>query len=220
MDETATRRFYAERGIGARVGFGSRPALLVVDLVVGFTDPDSPLGSPMASEIAATVRLIESARRSEAPVHYTTNAFAPGFGDGGPFLEKMPSLRLLKEGSALVDLDPELRREPTEPLWVKKGASAFFGTALAAALTTAGIDTVLVAGCTTSGCVRASVVDSCQHGFRTAVVCEAVGDRAEGPHRASLFDMDSKYADVVSLDAALAYLERCSQPRRAGRRET
>ena len=206
LDET--RRFYETRGIGARVGFGERPALLVVDLVRGFTDPASPLGSVLDAEVAATARLLGAARHARLPVHFTTIAFEPGFADGGPFLATMPALRTLEIGAAAVEVDPRLERRPGEALWTKKGASAFFGTALAAALTAARVDTVVVAGCTTSGCVRASVIDACQHGFRTIVVREAVGDRAEPPHVANLFDMDSKYADVVPLEEALRRLER------------
>lgn len=206
MDRAATREFYASRGIGGRVGFGRRPALLVVDFVIGFTDPASPLGSNLDDEVAAARRLLDAAREAHRSIHHTTIAYAEGGGDAGPFLDKMPPLRELREGSRWTELDPRLGRRPDEVLWTKKGASAFFGTALAAALTAAGVDTLVVAGCTTSGCVRASVVDACQHGFRTIVVREAVGDRARGPHEANLFDMDSKYADVVSLDEALGEL--------------
>jgi N-formylmaleamate deformylase len=219
MDSAETRRFYAARGIGARVGGGARPAVLVVDLTLGFTDARSPLGSDLSREVAATVRLLRAARELGVPIHHTTIAFAPGLADGGPFLAKMTALATLIEGSEAVALDPRLERRASEPLWVKKGASAFFGTALAAALAGARVDTVLVTGCTTSGCVRASVVDACQHGFRTLVVHEAVGDRAFGPHEANLFDMDSKYADVVSLEEALAYLSGCSAAACGGERE-
>jgi maleamate amidohydrolase len=215
VDASETKAFYASRGIGRRVGFGSRPALLVVDFSIGFTDPASPLGASCDPEIAATRRLLDAAREAGLPIHHTTVAYAPGGRDGGPFLDKMPALRELLEGSRSAELDPRLGRRPEEPLWTKKGASAFFGTALAAALATAAVDTVIVAGCTTSGCIRASVVDACQHGFRTIVVREAVCDRAPGPHEANLFDMDAKYADVVALDEALAAIARSSGTRRA-----
>ncbi|MGD9764828.1 MAG: isochorismatase family protein [Candidatus Binatia bacterium] len=206
-DRTETKRFYASRGIGGRMGFGKRPALLVVDFQRGMTDPArSPLGARMDAEIAATRRLLAAARAAGAPIHYTVVAYGRAEGDGGPFLRKMQGLALLKEGTWSTDLDPRLKRRPTETVWAKRGASAFFGTALGAALTAAGVDTLLIAGCTTSGCVRASVIDSCQHGFNTIVVREAVADRAAGPHEANLFDMDAKYADVVSLGEALAAL--------------
>ncbi len=188
------------------MGFGARPALLVVDYQRGMTDPASPLGTRMDGAIQAARRLLAAARAGRAPIHYTVVSYGAAAGDGGPFLKKMRGLALLREGTWFVELDPRLGRRPTETVWAKRGASAFFGTALAAALTAAAVDTVVVCGCTTSGCVRASVIDSCQHGFHTIVVREAVADRAAGPHEANLFDMDSKYADVVSLGEALAAL--------------
>jgi nicotinamidase-related amidase len=204
---TATRRLYEARGLGARVGFGTQPALLVVDFQSGLTDPAaSPLGARLDAEIAACRRLCDAARAAGVPIHFTTTAYGGAPDDGGPFRRKLPGLAHLREGTPLVDIDPRLDRQPTETVWPKRGASAFFGTALAAALTAAGVDTVIVAGCTTSGCVRASVVDACQHGFRAIVVQEAVGDRARGPHVANLFDMDAKYGDVVLLRDALAFL--------------
>ncbi|HZP40863.1 MAG TPA: isochorismatase family protein [Candidatus Binatia bacterium] len=210
----ATQRLYASRGIGERVGFGARPAVLVVDFQRGLTDPAaSALGARLDDEIAACRRLLDTARAARVPIHYTTTAYGAAPGDGGPFRRKLPRLADLREGTPLVDIDPRLARRPTETVWAKRGASAFFGTALAAALTAAGVDTVLVAGCTTSGCIRASVVDACQHGFRAIVVREAVGDRARAPHEANLFDMDAKYGDVVPLRAALAFLGALRAPR-------
>ena len=203
-----TKQFYLSKGFAARVGFGRSPALLVVDLIKGFTDLSSPLASNLDKEVAATRRLLDASRQARIPVHFTTIAFAEGFADAGTFIKKVPSLNVLKIGSPLVEVDDRLAPLPNESVWSKKGASSFFGTALAATLTASGVDTVLITGCTTSGCVRASAVDSCQSGFNTIVVHEAVGDRAQGPHEANLFDMDAKYADVVSLDDALAYLER------------
>ena len=142
----------------------------------------------------------------------SSSRFASGYdpkvpGDGGLWPEKAPSLLELKLGSDLVELDPRIRRAPEDLLLIKKYASAFLGTPLSATLVTRGVDTLIVTGCTTSGCVRASVVDALSHGFRPIIPHEAVGDRAEEPHEANLFDMDSKYGDVVSLADALAYLE-------------
>lgn len=197
---------YRQRGLAGRVGFGERPAVVVVDMIHGFTDPASPLGSNLDAEIAATSRLLAAARAADLPVHFTSIEFQDDGSAGSPFVAKIPAIRTLRRGTRLVAVDDRLEPRATEPVWTKHGASAFFGTALAAALTTRSVDTVLLAGCTTSGCVRASAVDSCQHGFRTIVVREAVGDRAREPHEANLFDMDAKYADVVGIDEALAYL--------------
>jgi nicotinamidase-related amidase len=128
-------------------------------------------------------------------------------GDGGLWPEKAPSLLELKLGSELVELDPRIKRQPEDVMLVKKYASAFLGTPLAATLVSRGVDTVVVTGCTTSGCVRATVIDAISHGFRPIIPEETVGDRAQEPHDANLFDMDSKYGDVVPLSDAIAYLK-------------
>ncbi len=206
MSDDTTREFYRQHGLGGRVGFGTRAAVLIVDFIRGFTDLSSPLAANLDAEIAATQRLLQAARQKALLVNFTTTEYATGYADGGVFIQKIRSLRVLTKGSSLVEIDPRLAPLPNEIVWSKRGASAFFGTALAATLTAGGVDTVIVAGCTTSGCVRASVVDSCQYGFRTIVVREAVGDRATGPHEANLFDMDSKYADVVQLSEVLSYM--------------
>lgn len=203
----SVKEFYQSHGFAHRVGFGDRPALLIVDFIKAFTDLSSPLASPLDKEVAATGQLLRAARRRGIPVAFTSVAYDEGFRDAGVFIKKVPSLSVLKKGSDLVEVDDRLAPLPTEHVFIKKYASAFFGTALAPTLTASGVDTLLIAGCTTSGCVRASAVDSCQNGFRTIVVREAVGDRAEGPHEANLFDIDAKYGDVVSLEEALRYLD-------------
>lgn len=210
--ETDLVRLYVERGFRGRVGFGARPALLIIDLIRAFTDPRSPLSCDLEEVIAATRRLLGRARAAKIGVHFTTTAYVEGHTDAGLFICKVPSLGLLRAGDPLVEIDERLRPLPNECVWCKKYASAFFGTALAATLTAAGVDTLLITGCTTSGCVRASAVDACQHGFRAIVVREAVGDRAPAPHEANLFDIDAKYGDVVSLDEALDYLARFGDP--------
>lgn len=203
---------YKNRGFVGRVGFGSRPALLIIDFIRAFTDLSSPLASNLDAEVAATGRLLEAARSMGLPIAFTTVEYDEGFRDAGVFIKKVPSLSVLRKGTPLVEIDERLKPLPGEHILVKKYASAFFGTSLASTLTAAGVDTVIIAGCTTSGCVRASAVDSCQHGFRTIVVREAVGDRAPQPHEANLFDIDAKYGDVVSLEEALAYLKGLSRP--------
>jgi nicotinamidase-related amidase len=199
---------YKRSGLGHRIGYGRRPALLVIDMQLGFTAPErSPLAGNLDSQIAAINRLLPAARDSGTPIVFTVVGYDPKIaGDAGLWPEKAPTLLELKIGSDLVELDPRLRRAPEDLLLIKKYASAFVGTPLVSTLVSRGVDTVLVAGCTTSGCVRATVVDALSYGFRPIIPEEAVGDRAQEPHEANLFDMDSKYADVVSLADVLAYL--------------
>lgn len=200
--------FYVKKGFASRVGFGERPALLVIDLIRGFTDERCPLASDLSPQLEATRALLAAARDKGVPVLFTTVSYDPELQEAGLWVRKIPSTSYLVEGSPWVELDERLERRPGESLVVKKYASAFFGTDLVARLVSRGVDTLLLAGCTTSGCVRASAVDACSLGFHTVVVQEAVGDRAELPHLASLFDIDAKYGDVVELAEALEYLHR------------
>ncbi|MFD5248301.1 isochorismatase family protein [Amycolatopsis sp. NPDC058340] len=199
---------YDRAGFGASVPRGSRPALVVVDLTRGFTEPAFPSGADLTAEVTATAALVAEARRQNVPVIYTAISYTPAEADGDAvaWLRKAPGMRALREGSEAVALDPRLEQREGDHLILKKGASAFHGTSLAALLTSLGADTVVVCGATTSGCVRATAVDAVQSGFDTLVVREACGDRARGPHDAALFDLQAKYADVVGLDEALAYL--------------
>lgn len=206
MSEAERDRIYERAGWGQRIRRGTRPGILVVDLTRGFTEPEYATGSDQSEVVAATGRLLEAARENRRPVVFTTIGYAPHGHDGGAWLQKAPGLAILEEGTPAADLDPRLPRGPEDVVIPKKGASAFFGTNLAAVLTAAGVDTVVICGATTSGCVRASAVDSVQSGFPTLVVRECVGDRAPGPHEANLFDIDAKYGDVISLDDALAYV--------------
>ncbi|MBS1886182.1 MAG: isochorismatase family protein [Actinobacteria bacterium] len=202
-----TEEIYERAGWGGRVPRGTRPAILVVDLSRGFTEPEFPTGADLTDVVAATSRLVEAAHATGAPVLFTTIAYEESDLAGGcAWLRKAPGMGILRAGSELVDLDPRLPRRPADALVVKKGPSAFFGTDVAASLVAQGVDTVLVCGATTSGCVRASVVDAVQYGFTVLVPRPAVGDRAAGPHEANLFDIDAKYADVIDLDDALAYV--------------
>jgi nicotinamidase-related amidase len=182
--------------------------VLVVDFSCGFTDPASELGSDMSDAVGSTAQLLDVAREKRLPVVFTTIAYEPGGADGGIWPRKMPAIAALELGSRWVEIDPRLGRREGEPVVVKKGASAFFGTNLAAILITAGADAVVLCGATTSGCVRATAVDLLQWGFPALVPRECVADRAQAPHEANLFDIDMKYADVVSLEEAVAYLER------------
>lgn len=197
---------YKQRGFSQRVGFGERPALLIIDFIKGFTDTACPLGSNLDAEVAVTRQLLDLFREKKLPVHFTTTAYDDEMISAGVFVKKVPSLAHLKYGSEWTEIDERLKPVAGEVVWTKQYASAFFGTALASALSAQKVDTLLVTGCTTSGCVRASAVDSCQHGFRTNVVRECVGDRSASAHEANLFDLDAKYADVIDLEEALEYV--------------
>jgi nicotinamidase-related amidase len=197
---------YDDAAFGASVGLGDRPALLVVDLINAFTDPETDLGSDVSDVLEQTARLLAAFREHDLPRYFTTVAFEESYGDAGRFIEKVPALRELRLGTEAVAVDDRVAPEGDERVVLKKYASAFFGTDLQTELTTNGVDTLVIAGVTTSGCVRATAVDSLQHGYRTVVPADAVGDRAEGPHRANLFDIDAKYGDVVSTDAVLEHL--------------
>lgn len=204
-----TERTYARAGFGAPVRRGSRPAIVVVDLTRGFTEEGFPSGADLTEVVGATGELIEAARPAGVPVVFTAIAYTPAeaAGDAVVWLQKAQGMRALLEGGEEVEVDPRLPRVPDDHLIVKKGASAFFGTSLAALLTGLGRDTVLVCGATTSGCVRATAVDAVQSGFSVLVPRECVGDRASGPHEANLFDIQAKYGDVIGLKDAVAYLD-------------
>jgi nicotinamidase-related amidase len=197
----------AAAGFGERQGAGDRPALVVVDLVNGFTDPESPLYCDADAAVAATARLLEAARASGAPVAFTTVEYdEAGAKVARAFLAKVPALRTLAPGTHWPAVDARIAPRAGEPVLAKLFASAFFGTPLQAMLAAHGADTVVVTGASTSGCVRATAVDALQHGYRVVVPREAVADRQAGPHEAALFDIDAKYGDVVSVDEAEALL--------------
>jgi maleamate amidohydrolase len=207
MSDAEAREVYAKARLGESVTLGSRPAVLVVDFSCGFTDPECTLGADMTEQVEATKRLLDAARAKGLPIIFTTIGFEPSLKDGGLWLEKVPALGDLQIGGRWVEIDPRLEPQEGETIVVKKGASAFFGTNLAAILISQGIDSVVLCGATTSGCVRATAIDLLQYGFPTLVPRECVGDRAQAPHDANLFDIQAKYADVVSVEEALDYVE-------------
>nr|WP_229681466.1 isochorismatase family protein [Neoroseomonas lacus] len=184
--------------MGNRAGLGQAPALVIIDFVVGFSDPAHFGGGNIGPAIEQTVELLAFARKQGWPVAHTRVVYADDGADAGVFTLKAPSLRKLTETSPLSQIVPELTPLPGELVIRKQGASGFFDTNLASWLAFRRVDTVAVAGCTTSGCVRATVVDSMQHNFRTVCVMDCVGDRAIGPHEANLFDMGQKYADLMT----------------------
>jgi maleamate amidohydrolase len=189
-------------------GIGERPALVVVDMSVGFTDPESQLACELEEVVDAVGLLLAAARRAGVPVVYTTVAYdEEGKRRAAAFIEKVPALLTLEAGSRWVEIDPRLAPQPGEPVLRKLHASAFFETELAELLAASERDSLIVTGASTSGCVRATAVDALQYGYRTVVPREAVGDRNPDAHAANLYDIDAKYGDVVSLAAALARLE-------------
>jgi maleamate amidohydrolase len=199
--------FFRQRGFGLKIGFGERPALLVIDMLKAFTDPDMMLGANLDAQIAAITPLLEVAHARAIPVIFSTVMYHEvDFKDAGIWALKQKGVATLKAGTDGVNVDARLDFRPTDSLLVKKYASCFFGTDLVSRLMSRQVDTLIVTGCTTSGCVRATAVDAVQTGLRPMVVREAVGDRSASAHAQSLFDLDAKYADVVSLDETLHYL--------------
>jgi nicotinamidase-related amidase len=195
------------QGFGGRGGVGARPALAVIDMTLGFTDPDSPLACDLETTVGEIARLLEAARGSGVPVVFTTVAYRESDKlTAAAFIDKIPALLNLEAGSRWAEIDPRLAPREEEPVLNKLFASGFFGTGLSSALTAAGVDTLLVTGASTSGCVRATVVDALQYGFRPVVPREAVGDRNPDAHEANLYDIEAKYGDVIPSGQALEYL--------------
>ena len=191
-----------------RVGWGARPAVVVIDLVRAYTHPDGPFALPEArAAVEATAELVETARDKDVPVYWTVVRYAPGLADGGLFVRKVPALACFAEDAEGDWGDLALEPEAGEVVVVKQYASAFFGTSLATTLHTAGVDTLVIAGVSTSGCVRATAMDALNSGFRPHVVRQACADRSPELHENNLADLDAKYADVVDLAEALAQLE-------------
>jgi len=201
---------YASGGFGLNLRPGRRPALLVVDFVQAYLVPESPLFAAAEPARAAAEELLATSRGAGIPIVHTGVRYQRGGRDGGVFFRKVPALSCFEDGARpdLAAFAAGLEPRPGETVILKQYASAFFGTTLASTLVALQVDTLLIAGVSTSGCVRASAVDACQHGFVPLVVRDAVGDRHPSPHEASLFDLQAKYAEVVSLGFARDYLRR------------
>jgi len=201
----SARDVYDARGFGGRQGAGERPAIVVVDFIEGFTNPESALACDADSAVEATRSLLDAARAASVPVFFTTVAYDEGdLERAAMFIAKAPALATLRPGSPWIEVDARLGRRPEEPVLVKLFASSFFGTNLDELLREARCDTVVVTGASTSGCVRATVVDALQYGYRVLVPRDGVADRAIDAHNGSLLDIDAKYGDVVSIDEAIA----------------
>lgn len=186
------------------LGFGKRPALLIVDVVVAYLTPGSPLYDPaFQAALESNERLVAAARAAGMPVIFTNVVYQPGGADGGLFYAKVPALKAFQRGSAMGAFPDTLQPAEADTIVSKQYASAFFGTSLASTLSAQRIDTLLITGFSTSGCVRATALDALQHGFVPFVVADACGDRHPAPHQANLFDLQAKYAEVVSEARAL-----------------
>jgi maleamate amidohydrolase len=210
---TARDGIYSRQGYGQRLGFGRAVAVLVVDLTKGFANPDQFGGGNIDAAIENTVHLVSGARERSIPVIFTRHAYASDGSDFGLFTQKNEKLRILTVDSQTTQIVESLTPKPGDLVYCKRHPSAFFGTDLAGWLTMRGVDTLIVSGCTTSGCIRATVVDAIGYGLRPIVPEECVGDRALGPHEANLFDIQMKYADVLPLAEVLACM-----PKGVGRR--
>jgi maleamate amidohydrolase len=198
---------YARQGFGNASGWGRRPALLIVDFTNGFHDPEKFGGGNIVPAMERTVDLLALCRRLGVPVAFTRVVYADDGADAGVFCLKAPSLLTLTEDNPDSHIVPQLAPEPGEYVVRKQQPSAFFGTGLQSWLTHRGVDTIIHTGCTTSGCVRASVIDGLSHNYRNVVVTDCVGDRALGPHEANLFDMGQKYADLMDCAEVSSVLE-------------
>jgi maleamate amidohydrolase len=199
---------FKHQHFGKRMGFGRHPGLLVIDFTVGFNDPDAFGGGNIDPALKKTVSLLATGRRLDLPIVHTRIVYAGDGSDLGVHDLKVPRLQSLTEEAPLGQFAPEVTPQPGELVVRKRLPSAFFETGLAGILHARGVDTLVIAGCTTSGCVRASALDAMCHGFRPIVVADCVGDRALGAHEASLFDLDQKYADVMPLSEVLSNLEK------------
>ncbi len=197
---------YRRQTFGGATGFGISPALLIVDFVNGFVDPEILGGGNIAEAVAATKPLLGYFRAAGLPVIFTRIVYAEDGSDAGIWCEKVPRLRELTESAPASQIVEDFAPRPGELVIRKTQASAFFGTHLSGVLVARGVDTLVIAGCTTSGCIRASVIDAISHNFRPVLASDCVGDRALGPHEANLFDIRNKYADLLSAEDIVARL--------------
>ena len=197
---------YEKQGLGNSLGFGKIPALVVVDFVNGFNDPKIFGGGNIPPAIKSTKKLLTICRNKKIPIAFTRIIYSEDQSDIGTFVKKAPKLKTLTLSNTLSHIVPELEPIKGEKIIDKTDASAFHSTSLLRWLINKNVDTVLITGCTTSGCVRATAVDACAFNFIPIIVSDCVGDRAIGPHHSSLFDLEQKYSDVVSLEEVKKYL--------------
>ena len=201
---------YANAGFNKSLGFGTSPVLLIIDFVMAYLEPDSPLYAGVEKELAVNERLVGAAREARIPVIWTNVEYEPGGTNGGHFYRKIGALTVFDRGSPLGAFPPSLQPEPSERIVTKQYPSAFFGTGLAETLREIGADCCVITGLSTSGCVRASALDALQYGFIPLIVPDACGDRDKGVHDANIFDLQAKYADLLTVDETEAYFSRLS----------
>jgi maleamate amidohydrolase len=199
---------YKKQNMGNSIGFGKKPALLIIDFQNAFTDENFFGGHNINLAIESTTHLLQACRQARIPVAHVRFATSNDGSDIGTFGLKVPRLKDLVDGNDAAEIVDSLKPKSDEFVSIKHHASAFFGTTLQSWLTFKSVDTLLITGCATSGCVRASTIDASAYGYRPMIVAECVGDRAQGPHEANLFDMQQRYADVVSLQDARVYLSK------------
>ncbi len=203
-------RFYKKKGFKSKVGYGKHPALLIIDLAVAWTDPTSRLGTNLDSVVESTKEVLNMSRKKKLPIIYTVITYHQSLKDAGLWVKKIPALADAIAPTPYIpasQVDPRIKPKPNEIVLTKKFSSAFFGTNLAALLNNLGVDTIIVTGCSTSACVRATVTDGLGYGFRTIVPRECVGDRVPAANEWNLIDIDAKFGDVVSKKEVLKYLK-------------
>jgi maleamate amidohydrolase len=205
-----TQAFYEQSGIGGRVGFGANPAVLIVDMQVGLNDPSYKIGADQTPAVEAIAELLPHARRRNVLVVYVRTGYLPDGRDGGVFIQKIPGLIELQLDDRAFEIDQRIAPEDSDIVIGKKYASAFFETNLPSLLVSQAVDTIVLTGCSTSGCIRAAAIDGVSHGYRVIVPLQCVADRAEGPHWANLFDINAKYGDVGPLAEVVEYLDSLS----------
>jgi maleamate amidohydrolase len=189
-----------------RIGFGERPCIIVIDFIEAYTQPQAPFfGQGVVDAVEETVELLAEARKAKVPIIYTKVLYHPSGVDGGLFVKKVPALRAMVAGEPLAEIDHRIPPAPEDLVIVKNYPSCFFGTTLPSTLIGLGVDTLILTGCSTSGCVRAAAIDGIQYGYRVIVPRECVGDRHDAPHEANLFDINAKYGDVLAKSEVIAY---------------
>lgn len=190
------------------IGFGERPAIIVIDFIRAYTTKGAPFfGQGVVDAVDHSVPLLAAARSAKVPIIYTKVLYHPSGMDGGLFVKKVPALRTLVAGEPLAEIDPKITPHPEDLVIVKNYPSCFFGTTLQSTLMGLGVDTLILIGCSTSGCVRAAAIDAIQYGYRVVVPRECAGDRHDAPHDANLFDINAKYGDVVPKTKVIDYFK-------------